>query len=97
MTMTTARLRVLLISGWVATGLLLIYVAGVPAWLAFIGNVVGGVVIHRYAPPVTGERLSRPERVLRVGAYILLGGVAGLFILLLVVTMLAFLVAWLAS
>jgi hypothetical protein len=97
MTMTTARLRVLLISGWVTTVLLLIYVAGVPAWLAFIGNLAGGVVIHGYAPPVTGEQLSRPERVLRMAAYVLLGGVAGLFILLLVVTMLAFLVAWLAN
>ncbi len=42
-------------------------------------------------------RLSRSEKVLRIGAYIFLGTVAAFFVLLLVVTMLAFLVVWLAN
>lgn len=95
--MTRARVRVLLIAAWVATGLFLIYLAGVPVWLAFIGNVAGAAVIHHYAPPLTGESLSRGERVLRIGGYIFLGTVAAFFVLLLVVTMFAFLVAWLAN
>ena len=97
MTMTRARVRVVLIGAWVATSLLLIYVAGVPMWLAFIGNLAGAAVIHNYARPLPEEPLSRGERVLRVGAYVLLGTVAACFALLLVVTMLAFLVAWLAN
>ena len=95
--MTRARVSVVLISAWVATILLLIYVAGVPMWLAFIGNVAGGAVIYNYAPPLPEEPLPRGDRVLRIGAYVLLTTVAACFALLLVVTMLAFLVAWLAN
>jgi hypothetical protein len=73
--------RVLLIAGWVASILFLIYVAGVPMWLAFIGNLAGAAVIHNYAPPVTGETLTRAERVLRIGAYVVLYGVLAFFAL----------------
>jgi hypothetical protein len=77
--------------------LLLIYVAGVPTWLAYIGSVASAAVIHNYALPLPEEPLSRGERVLRIGAYVLLATVSAGFVLLLVVTMLAFLVAWLAN
>ena len=97
MTMTRGRVRVALIAAWVATLLFLIYVAGVPVWLAFIGNLAGAAVIRNYARAFPDESLSRGERVLRIGAYIFLGTVAAVFVLLLVVTMLAFLVAWLAN
>jgi hypothetical protein len=53
--MTRGRVRVLLIAGWLATGLFLIYVAGVPPWLAFVGNMVGAVVIHSYARSFADE------------------------------------------
>ena len=97
MTMTRAKERVLLIAAWTATVLALVYVAGVPAWLAFIGSLAGGGVIYNYAPPSTEETLTRGERSVRIGAYVVLGAVAALLALLLVVTLLAFLVAWLAS
>jgi hypothetical protein len=97
MEMTRARVRVLLIAAWVATMLLLIYVAGVPVWLALIGNVAGGFVIRNYARALPEGSLSRGERALRVGAYVLLGTTAAAFALLLAVTMLAFLVAVLAA
>jgi hypothetical protein len=54
-------------------------------------------VIHRYAPSLPDESLSRGETVLRIGAYVLLGTVAALFSLLLVVILLSFLVTWLAN
>jgi hypothetical protein len=95
--MTRERVRVLLTAAWVATLLFLIYVAGVPVWLAFIGNLVGAVVIYNYARAFSIGSLSRGEKVLRIGAYIFLGTIAAFFVLLLVVTMLAFLVAWLAN
>ncbi len=95
--MTRERVRVLLTAAWVATLLFLIYVAGVPAWLAFIGNLAGAVVIYNYARAFSVGSLSRGEKVLRIGAYIVLGTVAACFVLLLVVTMLAFLVARLVS
>ena len=95
--MTRERVRVLLTAAWIATLLFLIYVAGVPVWLAFIGNLAGVVVIRNYASSFSMGSLSRGERVLRIGAYIFLGTVAAFFVLLLVVTMLAFLVAWLAN
>ena len=95
--MTRQRVRVLLTAGWLATLLFLIYVARVPVWLAFIGNLVGAVVIYNYARTFSIGSLSRGEKVLRIGAYIFLGTVAFFFVLLLVVTMLAFLVAWLAN
>lgn len=84
MTMTRGRVRVLLIGSWTATTLLLIHVAGVPAWLAFIGTLAGGVVIHNYAPPMPGETLTRPERALRVTAYVVLYAVLALFALVVV-------------
>jgi hypothetical protein len=95
--MTRERVRVLLTAAWVATLSFLIYVAGVPVWLAFIGNLVGAVVIYNYARAFSIGSLSRGEKVLRIGAYIFLGTIAAFFVLLLVVTMLAFLVAWLAN
>jgi hypothetical protein len=79
--MTRGRVRVLLIAGWVAAILFLIYVAGVPMWLAFIGNLAGGAVIRNYAPPLTGETLTRAERALRIGAYAVLYGVLAFFAL----------------
>lgn len=97
MTMTRARVRVLLFAAWLGTLLLMIYVAGVPTWLALIGNVAGATVIGYYARAFPDQSLSRGERALRIGAYVLLGTVAAVFVLLLVVTMLAFLVAWLAN
>jgi hypothetical protein len=84
MTLTPARIRVLLIGGWSATNLLLIYVAGVPNWLAFIGTLAGGVVIHRYAPPTSLEGLAPAEKVLRLGAYVVLYGVLAFFALVVV-------------
>jgi hypothetical protein len=97
MTMTRARVRVMLLTAWVITNVLLVFVVGVPMWLAFIGNVAGAVVIGKYALTFPEAPLSLGERVLRVGAYVVLGTVAALFALLLVVTVLAFLVAWLAG
>lgn len=54
---------------------------------------MGASVIHGYAPAVTGETFSRGEKVLRIGAYIVRGAIAAFLVLLLVVTILAFLVA----
>lgn len=82
--MTRGRVRVLLIGAWTAAILLLIYVAGVPPWLAFIGNLVGAVVIHNYAPPLSGEVLAPAEKVLKVGAYVVLYAVLALFALVVV-------------
>ena len=84
MTMSRGRVRVLLIGAWTATILLLIYVAGVPTWLAFIGNLAGAAVIHNYAPPLAGETLTRAEKVLRIGAYVVLSGVLAFFALVVV-------------
>jgi hypothetical protein len=89
--MTRGRLRVLLATGWIATGMFLIYVAGVPAWLAFIGNVLGAVVIHRYAPRVTGGTLSRAEKALRIGGYVILGAILAFLVLVALLTTFAFL------
>jgi hypothetical protein len=97
MRVTRARVQVMLLTAWVITNVLLVFVAGVPMWLAFIGNVAGAVVIGRYALTFPEASLSLGERVLRVGAYVVLGTVAAIFALLLVVTVLAFLVAWLAG
>jgi hypothetical protein len=97
MEMTRARVRVLLSTAWVAVGLVLIYVARVPPWLVFLAIVAGGAVIDTYAAAVPEGPLSRSEKALRMVAYVLLGTVAAVFILLLAVTMLAFLVAWLAG
>ena len=97
MSMTNARVRAVLVAAWLVTTMLLIYGAGVPIWLALIGNVAGALVIRNYARPFPDEPLSRGERVLRRGAYVLLGAVAACLVLLLVVTMMAFLVAWLAN
>jgi hypothetical protein len=97
MTMTRARVRVLLTTAWMITNLLLIFVASVPMWLAFIGNLAGAAVIGRYLRAFREAPLSRVEKVLRSGAFVLLRAVAAFFALLLVVTMLAFLVAWLAT
>lgn len=90
-------MRVLLTTAWVITNLLLIFVAGVPMWLAFIGNVAGAAAIGKYVRALPEAPLLRGERVLRTGAYVVLGTVAAFFALLLVVTMLAFVVAWLAN
>ncbi len=90
-------MRVLLTTAWLITNLLLIFVAGVPMWLAFIGNLAGAAVIGRYLRAFPEAPLSRVEKVLRSGAFVVLGAVAAFFALLLVVTMLAFLVAWLAT
>jgi hypothetical protein len=97
MEMTRARVRVVLGAAWIATMLLLIYVAGVPAWLALVANIAGGVVIRNYARALPEGSPSRGERALRVAAYIFLGTVAAAFALLLAVTMLAFLVAGLVQ
>jgi hypothetical protein len=95
--MTKARVSVILIAAWLGTGLVLIYVANVPPWLWLIGNVAGAVVIGNYSRSFPDGALSRGEKVLRIGAYAIVGTVAAVFALLLAVTMLAFLVAWLAK
>jgi hypothetical protein len=84
-------------TAWVVANLLLIFVAGVPMWLASIGNLVGAAVIGRYALAPPEAPLTRAEKALRMGAYVVLGAIAALFALLLVVTILAFLVAWVAN
>jgi hypothetical protein len=83
-TMTRGRVRVLLIGAWTATILLLIYIAHVPPWLAFIGNLAGGVVIHNYAPPLSAEVLAPAEKVLRIGVYVVLYAVLAVFALIVV-------------
>jgi hypothetical protein len=95
--MSRARVRVVLFGAWTATTLFLIFVAGVPAWLAFIGNFAGAIVLHNYAPALVGQTLSRGDRAVRISAYIFLGAVALCGVLLLVVTLLAFLLAWLVG
>ena len=97
MTISRARVRVLLLTAWVITNVLLVFVAGVPMWLAALGNVAGAAVIGRYVLTLPEAPLSRVERVLRIGAYVILGALAVVFWQLLVVTMFAFLIAWLAS
>jgi hypothetical protein len=88
---------VLLTTGWLATLLLLVYVAGVPPWLAFIGNLVGAVVIYNYARSFADEPLSRGERALRKSLYVILGAVALFMVLVLVVTTLAFIVTLISN
>jgi hypothetical protein len=97
MKMTRSRVLVLLGAGWVVANGLLIVVEGVPPWLAAIGNIAGALVIRRYVRPIPDAPQSLGDRAVRVGAYVVLGTVAIVFALLLVVTMFAFLVAWLAS
>jgi hypothetical protein len=97
MTMTRARVRVLLVAGWVITNTLLIVFAGVPPGLATIGNIAGGFVIAMYVRALPEAPLTRAERILQIGAKVVLATIAALFALLLVVTMLAFLVAWMAT
>jgi hypothetical protein len=97
MALTKARVRVLFLAAWLATGLLLIYFAGFPVWLAFIVNVAGGAVIGNYARGFPERPLSRGEEMVRMAAYVIVGTIAAGFALLLAVTVLAFLVAWAAN
>lgn len=83
MTMSRARARVLLMTAWVVTNLLLIFVAGVPMWLASIGKSrrcsgyrqicarAAGGAAHACREGATNGRVRRPRsdcRVLRASA-----------------------------
>ena len=68
--------------------LLLVFVAGVPFWLALIGYVIGALVIRRYADTLRPDSLSRIERATPIVAKGFLAFAALAGVLLLAVTLL---------
>jgi hypothetical protein len=88
------RTQVALFAVWLGVVTALVFLAGVRPVFGLAGYVAGGFVIRRYSGTLRPESLSGVERALPLIARGALLVVASGLALLLVVTMLAFLVAW---